>query len=264
MLTGKQISEARKNKKLTQVQLANKMHVSTEAVSKWEKDVYSPKPENEKKLRKILQIPYFDEPDKRNAGRMFHERNMSAFIKGQFNAGCFPEATKALNYAKEAHEGQYRKPESFQIPYINHPLTMVCHALALGIQDDVIMAAILLHDVSEECFIKPETLPVCKEVQEIVRLVTKPGFDYKPETYYAAIEENPKACLVKCIDRCNNLSDMAIAFSCNHIRDYIKETEQYYPGLLRVVKQQPEYNNAAWLLGYQIRSVIRTAKRITE
>lgn len=117
MITGKQISDARKEKKLTQIQLANKMHVSTEAVSKWEKDAYSPSLENEKKLRKILQIPYFAEADKRNAGRMFHERNMSAFLKGKFNAGCFPEATKALNFAKEAHEGQYRKPETLQIPY---------------------------------------------------------------------------------------------------------------------------------------------------
>ena len=264
MLIGKQISDARKKKELTQVQLANKMHVSTEAVSKWEKDAYSPSPENEKKLRRILQIPYFDETDKRNAGRMFHERNMSAFIKGKFNAGCFPEATKALNFAKDAHNGQFRKPESLEIPYINHPLAMACHAFALGIQDDVIMAAILLHDVPEECYIKPEDLPVCKEVQEIVRLVTKPGFDFKSETYYAAIKENPKACLVKCIDRCNNLSEMALAYSCKQIKKYLKETERYFPDLLRAVKQQPEYNNAAWLLGYQIRSIIRTAKRITE
>ncbi len=264
MLTGKQISDARKKKNLTQVQLADKMHVSSEAVSKWEKDAFSPSPENETKLRKVLQIPFIDETGKRNAGRMFHERNMSAFIKGQFNAGCFPEATKALNYAKEAHEGQYRKPESLQIPFINHPLAMACHAFALGIQDDVIIAAILLHDVPEECFKKPEELPVCNEVQEIVRLLTKPGFDFKPDEYYTALAENPKACLVKCIDRCNNLGDMAIAFSGSHIKEYIKDTEQYYPGLLHVVKQQPEYNNAAWLLGYQIRSVIRTAKRISE
>ena len=264
MLTGKQISDARKRMELTQSQLADKMNVSTEAVSKWEKGAFSPSPDREKKLRRILQIPFVIEEDRRNAGRMFHERNMSAFMKGKFNAGHFPEATKALNYAKEVHKGQYRKPESLQIPYMNHLLTMACHAFAMEIQDDAVIAAILLHDVPEKCFIKPETLPVCREVQEIVRLVTKPGFDYKPEKYYAAMAENPKACLVKCIDRCNNLSDMPLAYSCSRIQEYIKETEQYFPDLLRVVKQQPEYNNAAWLLSYQIRSVIRTAKRITE
>jgi GTP pyrophosphokinase len=43
---------------------------------------------------------------------------------------------------------------------------------------------------------------------------------------------------------------------------YVKETEEWYPRLLRVVKAVPEYNNAAWLLSYQIRSVLQTAKKI--
>ena len=46
-------------------------------------------------------------------------------------------------------------------------------------------------------------------------------------------------------------------------QDYIEETERYYPELLRVIREQPEYNNAAWLLKYQIRSLLLTAKRIT-
>ena len=100
-------------------------------------------------------------------------------------------------------------------------------------------------------------------VQEIVALVTKPKPLLSESQYYAAIRENPKAALVKCIDRCNNLSGMAIGFSAERIQDYIDETEKYYPELLRVIKVQPEYNNAAWLLSYQIRSLLNTAKRIT-
>ena len=42
-----------------------------------------------------------------------------------------------------------------------------------------------------------------------------------------------------------------------------EETERYYPTLLDVIKEQPEYNNAAWLLSYQIRSLLLTAKRIS-
>ena len=34
------------------------------------------------------------------------------------------------------------------------------------------------------------------------------------------------------------------------------------PKLLKAIKDTPEYNNAAWLLSYQIRSLLQTAKRI--
>ena len=46
MLTGQQIAAARKSKGMTQTELANALGVSTEAVSKWEKDAYTPSPEH--------------------------------------------------------------------------------------------------------------------------------------------------------------------------------------------------------------------------
>ena len=64
------------------------------------------------------------------------------------------------------------------------------------------------------------------------------------------------------VDRCNNVSGMAIGFAAERMQDYIEETEKYYPELLKVIKGVPEYNNAAWLLSYQIRSLLLTAKRI--
>lgn len=261
MLAGYQIAEARKAKNMTQSKLANLIGVSTEAVSKWEKGVFSPSLENEEKLYSILGLAHVS-VNKRDA-RLFHERNMSAFLKGVFNSGRFPEATKALPFAKIKHDGQLRKPKELEIPYINHPLTLACHALAMGLEEDTLLAALLLHDVCEDCGVAPADLPVSKEVQEIVALVTKPKPFLSESRYYAAIVENPKASLVKCIDRCHNLSGMAMGFSAERIQDYIEETEKYYPKLLRVVKEQPEYNNAAWLLSYQIRSLLNTAKRIT-
>ena len=67
---------------------------------------------------------------------------------------------------------------------------------------------------------------------------------------------------MKCIDRCNNVSGMALGFTPERVKKYVKETEEWYPRLLRVVKAVPEYNNAAWLLSYQIRSVLQMAKKI--
>ena len=262
MITGKQISEARKRKGLTQAALSDLIDVSPEAVSKWERDAYSPSPEKEERLYHVLGIPFLEDDGTLNNGRLFDEDHMSAFLKGKMSNGPFPEALKALTYAKEKHEGQLRKPISLQIPYINHPLTMACHALAMGLEDDVLLAALLLHDVSEDCGVPAESLPFSREVQEIVKLVTKPKHGFSESAYYAAIAKNPKACMVKCIDRCNNVSGMAIGFAVERMQDYIEETEKYYPALLKVIKGIPEYNNAAWLLSYQIRSLLLTAKRI--
>ena len=53
------------------------------------------------------------------------------------------------------HSGQYRRQSKYsgdseKVEYINHPLMMACHAQAMGIKDDDILSAILLHDVVEE------------------------------------------------------------------------------------------------------------------
>ena len=107
MLTGQQIAAARKSKGMTQTELANALGVSTEAVSKWEKDAYTPSPEHVEQLHSVLGLAYAD-LDSREA-RLFHERNMSSFLKGKFSSGNFPEASKALGFAKEMHKGQFRK-----------------------------------------------------------------------------------------------------------------------------------------------------------
>ena len=134
----------------------------------------------------------------------------------------------------------------------------------MGLEDDVLLSALLLHDVCEDCGVKPEDLPVCEEAREVVRLVTEPEDkkNYSEEDYFKAILGNPKACMVKCIDRCNNVSGMAMAFGSDKLKKYIRETEEWYPLLLSAVKAVPEYNNAAWLLTYQIKSILQTAKKI--
>ena len=261
MLSGKQIASARKEKGMTQAALAAELGVSAEAVSKWEKDVYKPSPDNISALYEILDIPSFEENGRPADVRLFNEDHMSAFLKGKLNAGEYPEAVKAMSFAKEKHKGQFRKGPG-NIPYISHPLTMACHAFAMGLDEDVLIAALLLHDVAEDCEISVDELPVSAEVREIVALVTKPRGAFSESRYYEAIGKNPRASLVKCLDRCNNLSTMSVAFSPERMADYIEETEKYFPRLLKVVKECPEYNNAAWLLSYQMKSLIQTAKRI--
>lgn len=49
---------------------------------------------------------------------------------------------KAIDFAVEAHAGQKRKKSD--IPYIYHPLILACHALAMNVNDDEIIAVWLL------------------------------------------------------------------------------------------------------------------------
>ena len=80
--------------------------------------------------------------------------------------------------------------------------------------------------------------------------------------YYKKLVANPKASLIKCMDRCNNLTTMSWGLSRNRIYRMIKETEEYYPALIKSMKATPEYGNAAWLLQYQIESMLDIYKRL--
>ena len=182
MTLGETIKKYRKDRDMTQSELAEKIGVTSEAVSKWEQGRFNPTPENLEELRRVLGIPYSEGRAMRN-GRLYHEDHMSAFLKGRLNAGDFPQAKKALSFAKEMHEGQFRTGPG-EVPYVNHPLTMACHAFALGLEDDTLLAALLLHDVVEECKILPEKLPVGPEAQKIVALVSKPPKPFSMDDYF--------------------------------------------------------------------------------
>ena len=172
---------------------------------------------------------------------------------------------KAVTFAAEAHKDQKRKRSD--IPYIYHPLTLACHALSMNITDDAVIAACMLHDVVEDCGVDYEELPVNEETKELVRLLTHEKIppenrDAVLRDYYANIATSPKATLIKCIDRCNNLTTMSGALSRDRIYRTIKETEEYFPALISLLKEEIEYSNAAWLLKYQMESLLDVYKRL--
>lgn len=183
--------------------------------------------------------------------------------------------------------------------YIVHPLEMACHLLSLGISEDELLAVSLLHDVCEDCNYKPEDLPFSQVIQDSVRILTKPMEGALPiertitmeeelpekelpeeimpeeimpanyvmskeesnQAYYAAISHDRIAAVVKLIDRCNNVSTMAQAFSNEKMNEYIIETEKFVLPLIKTVKKSwPEYADLTFLVKYQMVSVIETIK----
>ena len=145
---------------------------------------------------------------------LFSAEKMYTYIRGYATGLEMKQTICALTYAREKHKTQKRKNGE---PYIVHPLTMACHALALGINDDVTVATILLHDVCEDCGVSPYELPVGEDVRRAVKLMTfcvEEGEtkETAKDRYYAAMLSSRPASICKLIDRCHNVSSMAGTF----------------------------------------------------
>lgn len=206
-------------------------------------------------------------------GQVFTIDDLYGYVEG-YAARCDASQTAAaLPYARARHEGQLRKGP-IPIPYIYHPLLVACHALAMQLEEDDLIAALLLHDVCEDCVneeggpVVPEDLPVGEAVQEAVRLVSKPegwtGTLDEEQAYYDAIAGNHLAMLVKLLDRCNNVSMMASGFSHKKMTDYIDETEHYILPYLDTLQASADASDrrAAFLLRYQLVSDLENCKRL--
>ena len=267
---GKRIAKARKDAGMTQSEVAKELNVSFQAVSSWERDEFVPETFNLIELAKVLKVSVSSLVENRDEcvfqtqKEIFEWEHMASFVKHTARAYRMRDTLKALDFAIKAHEGQTRKQSD--VPYIYHPLNMACHCFAMDIHEDVIVAACLLHDVIEDCGYKAEDLPVSDECRKLISLMSHEKDDSRRDQimkeYYAGLASEPKAALIKCIDRCNNLTTMSWGLSRDRIYRMIKETEKYVYPLLQVIKDEPEYNNASWLLQYQIKSMLDIYKRL--
>ena len=194
---------------------------------------------------------------------------MYAYIEKYARHRGMEQTLKALTYAKIQHEGQFRKGPS-KIPYIYHPLMVACHGMALGFDEDNIVATALLHDVCEDCGRTKEELPVSEQVQDAVELLTKDinlySKDINAESkYYNRIATNRIACIVKLLDRCNNISDMVDAFSKEKMIDYIESTLYYVYPLFDVINK--EYSDdfmKVKAIKYHMDSIIKNIRILTK
>ena len=271
MSLGSNIAEKRTQHGLTQEKLAGLVGVSFQAVSNWERDETLPDTAHLLILAEALNTSLdalFDSKKRAWTLKAPHSdpERMYTYVKAKAQSERLEQTLKALPLMRGRHEGQFRKGMTDRAPYITHPLTLACHALAMGIIEDDVLAALLLHDVIEDTGVRPEELPVNDRVREAVCLVSYNTYEGDKEAikpiYYEQISKNELAALVKCIDRCNNLSCMADGFSREKMASYVIQTEKYILPLLDIVKAVPRWNNAAWLLQYQMTALLETFKRL--
>lgn len=199
--------------------------------------------------------------------RIFHETYLEDFLVEWINESQALQSKAALEFAKNSHRGQVRNGAA---PYVIHPLTMACHAVLCGIEDDNTIATILLHDVCEDCFVCVEELPVNQVVREAVRAMTFTVLDGESkeqakQRYYNNLVRNKEAAITKIFDRCNNVSEMAQTFDRLRMKRYIAETRKLVlPLLEKISDQYEEYSAILFLLKYQILSVVDSVECLEE
>ena len=273
------LAEARKNCGLTQGQVAEKLYITTQSVSSWECGNSIPDTEKLPELAALYgvttdwllsgKLPAAEilEVTSSLSDRLFSEARMATYVGAYCNAKGLYQTKRSLAFAKEKHNGQYRKPghSDERVPYIYHPLLLTCHALALGLEEDDLLSACLLHDVCEDCGVQLDELPVNDQTREAVRLLTKPEnfgkTDPEYRTYYEGIAGNRIALIVKLLDRCNNISGMATSFTDKHMAEYIKETQEYIHPLMEKARDEyPQYSNQLFLIRYHMNSVLEALR----
>ena len=270
-MIGERIRAARKAKGLSQLELGDRLDVSFQAVSTWEQGKFIPDPAHLTALSGELDLSldrlFAEEGNRWDLKPVnFDADHMFTFVKTRAQDLGLTQTLQVMPLLRIAHENQERRSKyGFETTYMVHPLTMACHALAMDLKDDDILAACLAHDMVEDSDLKLSDLPVNEKVRRAVKLVSKNEYKWEPgweETYFKEIAKNPLASLVKCLDRVNNLAGMADAFTRKRMSSYAAETDRYYPDLLKTVRKVPEWNNAWWLLRYQMMAMLETFKRL--
>lgn len=271
MKFSERLAMARREKGMTQSAVAEILNVSFQAVSLWERGETTPDIDKLADISRLYQVSLdwlltgkeqervcADFQDSLS-DRLFDENRMYTYVKTYARMKNMHQTLSVLPYVRELHKNQVRKGKD-KVPYIYHPLLIACHALALGLDDDNIVSTALLHDVCEDCGIEAAELPVNDVTKDAVILLTKME-DIDKEQYYQKISQNMIATMVKLLDRCNNVSGMAAAFSKDKLVEYIRETEDMvYPLMQKAKNEYPMYSNQIFLIKYHMLSVIEAIK----
>ena len=146
----------------------------------------------------------------------YDENDYRRDLEDYFREYEYDNALRAMDYVIKMHDGQKRMSgQSFYV----HPLYVAWHGFNIGMRDENWVCANLLHDVCEECEIRPDQIPFEEEVRTIVWYLT---LDYDFEDgddqderfrkkiiakakYYARLMECPKALCTKGVDRYDNM-----------------------------------------------------------
>ena len=192
------------------------------------------------------------------------EKIMFTYLRGRLDGPGFGQSQAALVFARKAHAGQMRKNG---LPYIVHPLSMACDAIACKGATDEIIATILLHDVCEDCNIPLSALPVNEVVRQGVKLMTIRPFqgEEKLETkrrYFHELLDSREAIICKAFDRYANLNDAEGALTEDAIVKNIRETHEFLMPVLKEAKYEyPELSDMLHTIRTALKRTVKLMAR---
>ena len=132
MSIGSNLIAARKAKGFTQEQLAERLGVSFQVVSAWERDAYLPEAGKLAALASALNISADlllrgERCDWKLENPNFDPDHMYTWLKAKAHSLGLTQTLKALPLMKKMHNGQMRKSMVAAVPFRAHPLTLACN-----------------------------------------------------------------------------------------------------------------------------------------
>lgn len=191
-------------------------------------------------------------------------RKTLLFIRGFAKGKNMPNTLKALALAERLHEGQVRRCGD---PFIIHPLRVASYLISLKINDDIICAAALLHEVFKHCNIDRngnelvDLYGLDAEVPKLIRLVSKSD-DISYDDYYNDIKSDYRALLIKLSNRANTCTKLSVLNETER-EEYITENSNYiYPLCTYAKAYFPNFSDQIVNMKFHISSICRVVKAI--
>ena len=185
--------------------------------------------------------------------KVYNIQKSRIYLTGYCRAKHMTNTLRALGYMLQKHGSDPRDPNTQKRKdgqlYATHPISMACYALSLEISDDNIIAAILLHDVCEDCDTRIEELPFNETIRKAVSFMTISPFEDESKEelkrrYFNELLDCREALIIKALDRYMNLSTMEGVLSPAAIEKNIKETDELLLPVLKMGKERyPEDAN---------------------
>lgn len=264
----KRLIDLRKGKKLTQKQLADKLGVSKNTVSSWERGDSEPSCTCTGVLASAFGVStdwiiLGVAPDETianvtekppvthyNAEGMFTRVKTTAEV-----AECY-EAVKTMTGIKKYLKQNHSEEEVYS--KMNCALETACLLQALGFNDDDILSTALLKDMCKKSLDDVSFVEISDEVKSALSLLLKES-NYREENekeMYTAIAGNRVAVIVRLVDYISRFYETTTSLNGSKNRAaHVARVEQYLMPMLELaIEKYPQYHNELFLIKYFTRT----------
>lgn len=186
------------------------------------------------------------------------------YLKGFADKGKMTNTLTSLALAKQYYNGLFRKSGD---AFIIHPLRVCSYLISLGIEDDCICSAALLHEIINQCNLEYNGIEILTKyhlnplILDYIRLLSN-SEHYPLPLYYEALSQRPEVMLLKLSNRANTCTKLTNSTD-DEIRAYVDECEKYiYPLCEYGINHYPDYSEKIQLMYHHIHPICNITKSL--